>query len=171
MSQIPRPCSKSLGHAPNPLGPHGALLALCGALLALCGSLVRVGITLHWSRYRILAAAKCGWRPAGELPGSCRRVVPRQLGAWKTWFCLEMVSKFEIRAFPATQIDCMVPRRPLGRLASPQTPPENGFTGIFPIWGKIGDGPWPSCIFPIGPLWAYRALFPLFGVRCLFILS
>ena len=53
----------------------------------------------------------------------------------------------EIRGFPLTQMDCMVPRRPLGVPISPQTPPENGFPRISPISGKLGRAPpGPLCI-------------------------
>ena len=44
-----------------------------------------------------------------------------QNGGWKTWFCLGMVAKFEIRGVPATQMDCMVSRRHLGRPDPPKS--------------------------------------------------
>ena len=53
----------------------------------------------------------------------------------------------EIMGFPVTQMDSMVPRRPLDKPASPQTPPQKGFTSTFPNFGKIGKGPpGPLCI-------------------------
>ena len=74
-----------------------------------------------------------------------------KMGVGKTWFCLEMVSKFEIMGFPATQMDCMVPRRPLGEPVSPQTPPENCFTRISPILGKLGKAPGLPLYIPYWP--------------------
>ena len=72
-------------------------------------------------------------------------------GDWKTWFCGGMGSKFEIRGFPATQMDCMVSGRPLGEPVSPQTPPENGFPRIFPISGKLGKLPGLPLYIPYWP--------------------
>ena len=53
----------------------------------------------------------------------------------------------EIRGFPLTQMDCMVPRMPLGVPISPQTPSRKWFPKDFPNFGKIGEGPpGPLCI-------------------------
>ena len=48
--------------------------------------------------------------------------------------------------FPVTQMDCMVPRRPLGKPVFPKTPFKKWFPSTFPNFGKIGEG-------PPGPLW------------------
>ena len=89
-----------------------------------------------------------GW--PGKVPGP-------QNGGRKTWFCGGMVSKMEIRGFPLTQMDCMLPRRLLGVPISPQTPPENGFPRISPISGKLGRVPLAPCVSPIGPLRVWRS--------------
>ena len=71
-------------------------------------------------------------------------------GVRKTWFCGGMVSKMEIKGFPVTQMDCMVPRRPLGKPVFPQNPFKNCFPRFFPIFGNLGRSPWP----PVDLLWA-----------------
>ena len=78
-----------------------------------------------------------GW--AGEVLGS-------KMGTRKTWFCEGMVSKLDIMGFPATRMDCMVPRRPLGKPVSPKTPLKNGSPRLFPISGNLGK-------VPLSPLW------------------
>ena len=35
----------------------------------------------------------------------------------------------------------------------PQTPLENGFPRLSPIWGNLGKVPVAPLYFPIGPLW------------------
>ena len=59
------------------------------------------------------------WKLGSGWPGE---VLGPKMGVGKTWFCEGMVSKLEIMGFPATQMDCMVPRRPLGKPVSPQPP-------------------------------------------------
>ena len=49
-------------------------------------------------------------------------VLGGKMGVGKTWFCGGMDLKMEIREFPVTQMDCMVPRRPLGKPVFLQTP-------------------------------------------------
>ena len=54
------------------------------------------------------------------------------MGVVKTWFCLGIVFKIEIRGVPATQMDCMVPRRPWGELVSlPTNPTKKWFYKDF----------------------------------------
>ena len=84
-----------------------------------------------------------------------------KMAVGKTWFCEGMVSEFEIRGYPMTQMDCMVSRRPLGEPVSSHPPPENGFTRIYFIWGKLRKVPlahWAPCTFPISTLWAYMPI-------------
>ena len=58
------------------------------------------------------------WKLGSGWPGE---VLGGKMGVGKTWFCGGMDSKMEIRGFPVTQMDCMVPRRPLGKPVSPKT--------------------------------------------------
>ena len=100
---------------------------------------------------RICRVATCqagpGWPDlsGGHMPGWPRLARGgSRAPKWgrKTWFCRGMVSKLEIMGFPATQMDCMVPRRPLGKPVSPQTPLKNGpldFSQFGEIWG---GSPW-----------------------------
>ena len=91
-------------------------------------------------------------------PGWPGEVLGPTIGARKTWFCEGMVSKLEIMGFPATQMGCMIPRRPLGKLVSLQTLKQTCSYPPFLIWGKFGEGP-PGP--PVYPQWAlcgpYRA--------------
>ena len=69
-----------------------------------------------------------------------------------------------LRGICARGLDCMVPRRPLGRPISPQTLPENHFTGIsnFPKNCLAPLALHGACLLPfVGP-WAYLPC--LFGV-------
>ena len=59
----------------------------------------------------------------------------------KTQFCGGIVSKLKMRGLPVTRMDCMVPRRPLGKPVSPQTPFKKWFPSTFPNFGKFGKGP------------------------------
>ena len=69
------------------------------------------------------------------------------MGVGKTWFCGGMVSKMEIMGFPVTQMDSMVPRRPLGKPVFPKTPLKKWFSRLSPVFGKLGVGPLaPLCI-------------------------
>ena len=71
---------------------------------------------------------------------------------------LGMVLTTEMLGFFLREMDSMEYRRPLGEPVSPKTQPENCFTRISPISGKLGKAPGLSCIFPIGPLWACRPI-------------
>ena len=82
--------------------------------------------------------------------GWAGKVLGPKMGVGKTWFCGGVVFKFEIRGFPATRMDCMVSRRPLGELVSPQPPSENGSTRIFPILGNLGSSPWTLLVITAG---------------------
>ena len=42
-----------------------------------------------------------------------------------------------------------------GKASFPPNPLTNGFPRLFPILGDLGKVPWPPCISPMGPLWAY----------------
>ena len=42
-------------------------------------------------------------------PGWAREVFGPKMGVGKTWFCVGMVPKFEIRGDPKTHLDCMDP--------------------------------------------------------------
>ena len=88
------------------------------------------------------------WTPDLENgPRLARGGFGKENGVGKTWFCGGMDSKMEIRGFPVTQMDCMVPRRPLGKPVSPQTPLEKWFSRLFPVSGVLGEGPpGPLCI-------------------------
>ena len=109
---------------------------------------------------RICRVATCqagpGWPDlsGGHMPG-WPRLARGGSGApkWglKTWFCRGMVSKLEIMGFPATQMDCMVPRRPLGKPVSPQTPLKNGSPRLFPISGNLGKVPLSPLCISYGP--------------------
>ena len=57
----------------------------------------------------------------------------------KTLFCGGMDSKMEIRGFPMTQMDCMVPRRCLGEVVPPN-PTKNMFLVGLASWGKFWGG-------------------------------
>ena len=63
------------------------------------------------------------------------------MGVGKTWFCGGMDSKMEIRGFPVTKMDFMVPRRPLGKPVFPKTPLKNGSPRLFLVFGNLGMGP------------------------------
>ena len=52
-----------------------------------------------------------------------------------------------------------------GKASFPQTLLKNGSPRLFPISGNLGRVPQAPCVSPMGLLWAYRGLFPLFGVR------
>ena len=78
------------------------------------------------------------WKLGPGWPGE---VFGAKMGVGKTWFCGGMFSTLDIMGFPATQMDCMVPRRCLGRLVSPQTLPKKGFPLTFPYFGEFGEGP------------------------------
>ena len=84
-------------------------------------------------------------------PGICPswpgKVLGPKMGVGKKWFSLGMVPKLEIRGFPATRMDCMVPRRPLGKPISPQNLPENSFIGI----PQFPEKTWAPGQSPIGP--------------------
>ena len=87
------------------------------------------------------------WKLGPGWPGE---VFGPKMGVGKTWFCEGMVSKMETMGFPTTQMDCMVPRRPLGKPVSPKTPLKNGSPRLFPILGNLGRVPldlrvWLSC--------------------------
>ena len=91
------------------------------------------------------------WKLGPGWPGE---VFGPNMGVEKTWFCEGMVSKIGIMGFPATRMDCMVPRRPLGKPVSPQTHLKM-VPSTFPYFGKFGEGPpCPPCVSPMGPLWA-----------------
>ena len=58
------------------------------------------------------------WRLGSGRPGE---VLGGNMEVGKTSFCAGMDSKMEIRGFPVTQMDCMAPKRPLGKPVFPQT--------------------------------------------------
>ena len=82
-----------------------------------------------------------GW--AGDLFGP-------KIGPEKAWFRGGNGPPWGFRGIRARGMDCMVPRRPLGKPISPQTLPETHFTGIFPFPGKMPGPPWAL----VGPLLA-----------------
>ena len=115
------------------------------------------------------------WKLGPGWPGE---VFGPKMWVGKTWFCKGMVSKLEIMGFPATQMDCMVPRRCLGKPVSPKPPLKNGFPRLSPISGNLGRVPLAPCVSPMGPLWAYRAIPTVwgptpgsFGPLCLLLLG
>ena len=90
------------------------------------------------------------WKLGPGWPGE---VFGPKMGVGKTWFCEGMVSKMEIMGFPATRMDCMVPRRPLGKPVSPQPPLTNVFPRLFPILGNLGKvplAPWTHLVITTG---------------------
>ena len=95
------------------------------------------------------------WKLGPGWPGE---VFGTKMGVRKTWFCEGMVSKLEIMGFPATQMDCVVPRRPLGKPVSPQTPLKNGFPRLFPISGNLGRVPLAPLCISYGPFVGYPLL-------------
>ena len=74
-----------------------------------------------------------------------------KLGPGKTWFCLGNGLKNEDMGNPMTQMDCMVPWRPLGELVWPQSLPKNNFQGISRFFGGFGQGPWDALYIPYWP--------------------
>ena len=100
------------------------------------------------------------WTPDPNLDPRFQNWLPTRPGrgfeqVWgppKTWFCGGMVSKIEIMGFPATQMNCMVHRRPLGEPVSPKTPFKKWFAQEFPEIRKFGKfPPGPPCGSPIFP--------------------
>ena len=80
-------------------------------------------------------------------PGWAWDLFGAKMGAQKTWFCGRMISPGEITGVPLREMDCMVPRRLLGRLFPPKPTWEISFTGISPFLGKLAWAPGPSlCI-------------------------
>ena len=69
----------------------------------------------------------------------------------KTQFCGGIVSKLKMRGLPVTRMDCMVPRRPLGKPVSPQTPFKKWFPSTFPNLGKFREGPLAPLYISYGP--------------------
>ena len=92
------------------------------------------------------------WLPT--RPGRCFGQIQ---GSPKTWFCGGMVSKIEIMGFPATQMNCMVHRRPLGEPVSPKTPLRNGLSKNSPKSGNLGNSPLALPVDLLFSLW----LFPI----------
>ena len=65
-----------------------------------------------------------------------------------------MVSKLAIRGFPVTRMDCMVPRRLLGKPVSPNPLLKTWFPRLFPvsgIWGEVPLAPCGSGSWSVGP--------------------
>ena len=75
------------------------------------------------------------------LPTRPGRGFEQVWGPPKTWFCGGMVSKIEIMGSPATQMNCMVHRRPLGEPVSPQTRLKNDLPRNSPKSGNLGNSP------------------------------
>ena len=108
--------------------------------------------------FRFLVPGTHFWTPEPKFgpgiwkfgPGWPGEVFGPNMGVGKTWFCEGMVSKLEIMGFPAAQMDCMVPRRPLGKPVFPQPPFKNGFPRLSQFWEIWGRPPVP----PVYPLWA-----------------
>ena len=104
------------------------------------------------------------WR----VPAGLGTFFAQKRGPGKHEFVVEMVPHRGLRGICARGLDCMVPRRPLGRPISPQTLPEKHFTGISPIPEKILGPPWHPLApggFPIGPL---KELLPILPPAALF---
>ena len=51
-----------------------------------------------------------------------------------------------------------------GKASFPQNTLKKWFSRFVPVFGKLGRAPLAPCVSPMGPLWAHRSLFPLFGV-------
>ena len=107
-------------------------------------------------------AAERAPSPLGLGLGWTGEVVGPKMGIGKTWCCWEMVSKLGIMGFTATRMDCMVRRRCLGEVFSPQPPPENCLLWVSPIWGNLGWAPLAvTDVVPISPV--FYGGFPVWG--------
>ena len=98
-----------------------------------------------------------GW--AGDL--FCPKMGPR-----KRWFCGRNGSPSGFRGICKREMDCIVPRRPLGKAISPQTLPENHFLDFPGFRDQFGGPPGPPWCLPIAPLWANGPICPIWGPRC-----
>ena len=84
-------------------------------------------------------------------PGWPGEVWGGKTGVGKTWFCGGIVLKMEIRGFPVTRMDCMVPRRPLGKPVFPSPPFKNSFPRLFLVSGNLGRVPLAPLCISYGP--------------------
>jgi len=95
----------------------------------------------------LVPGARFGTPGPKNCPGWAWDLFGAKMGAQKTWFCGRMISPGEITGVPLREMDCMVPRRLLGRLFPPKPTWEISFTGISPFLGKLAWAPGPSlCI-------------------------
>ena len=88
------------------------------------------------------------WKLGSGWP---REVFGGKMGVGKTWFCGRMVSKMEIRGVPVTRMDCMVPRRCLGKPVSPKKHLKNWFSRLSPVFGNFGQVPLAPLCISYGP--------------------
>ena len=66
----------------------------------------------------------------------------RGFGVWKTLVCAGVVAKFEIGELPKTQIDSMVPMRPLGSWFT-SNPTTKGFHKPLHEMAMLNAISWP----------------------------
>ena len=97
-----------------------------------------------------------GW--AGDLFGP-------KMGPEKRWFCGGNGPPWGFTGICNRGMDCMVPRRPLGKAVSSQTLPENHFLDLPGFRDRFGGRPGPPWWIPIVPLWANRPIGPVWGLR------
>ena len=125
-----------LGHNFDHMAPFGILEAgFCMAFRRASFSFWAPG-AVFWNPDPNLDPRFQNWLPT--RPG---RGFEQVWGPPKTWFCGGLVFKIEIMGFPATQMNCMVHRRPLGEPVSPQTPLKNSLPRNSPKSRNLGNSP------------------------------
>ena len=98
-------------------------------------------------------------------PGWAGDLFCPKMGPGKRWFCGRNGPPWGCTGFCKRGMDCMVPRRPLGKAVSPQTLPENHFLDLPGFRDRFGGRPGAPWWIPIVPLWANRPIGPVWGLR------
>ena len=132
-----------------------------------CYVFPQTGLALRGSHGVDLVPRIFSFLSHGSAAGEPRGARARQLGVWKTWFCLEMVFKFEIMGFPATQMNGMVPETHLGVLPVSQALFQIlNICMHFLVFPENCDGPrWPFLMSPIISSRAPMVVDALFGLQ------
>ena len=118
-----------------------------------CANLVFSTGTHFWILgYQIWIQEGSGW--AGDLFGLKK-------GPRKTQFCGGNCFPWGLRGICARKLDCVVPRRLLGRPVSPPNLPENNFTGISQFPNKNPWAFWAFMVIPSAPLWGWPIQLPI----------
>ena len=84
-------------------------------------------------------------------PGWAGDVFCPKMGPGKRWFCGRNGPPWGCTGFCKRGMDCMVPRRPLGKAVSPQTLPENHFLDLPGFRARFGGRPGPPWWIPYCP--------------------